>query len=92
MLDCIVTFRASYALCTVILLVSDRSSSSNTILYFVKRAFAPQTGRVRPVHGDIMPKFSIILWKSCSLFNVVLELYVSIHVLCYSSFTLNCNQ
>ena len=30
-LNQIVTFRASYALCTVILLVSDRSSSSNTI-------------------------------------------------------------
>ena len=85
MLDCIVTFRASYALCTVVLLVSDRSSNSNTntIKYFVKRAFAPQTGRVRPVHGDIMLKFSIILWKSCSLFNVVLELYVSIHVAYY---------
>ena len=24
---------------------------------------------------DTMPKFSIILWKSYSLFNIVLELY-----------------
>ena len=27
------------------------------------------------IYEDTMPKFSIILWKSYSLFNIVLELY-----------------
>ena len=41
---------------------------------------APKTGRVRPAYRDIMPKFSIILCKSC-LSNIVLELYVSMYYL-----------
>ena len=92
MLDCIVTFRASYALCTVVLLVSD---ISNSILFntLSKELLLPRPAGLGQCTGTLyMPKFSIILWKSCSLFNVVLELYVSIQGLCYNLFTPNWNQ
>ena len=65
MLDCIVTFRASYALCTVVLLVSDRSNC-NTRLYntLSKELLLPRPAGLGRCTGTLCPNFLLFYYNN----------------------------